>query len=335
MACVARRWAACGSSRLACAPPSGLCRSSESHERAVHRAHHGDPVRHHAAGFAAHDRRGRRKADAAANVWKCRDGRRRKCVHFCALGADDNPAADRVVSERGGSHRNVCLTHQQLGVEDVTYALSLLPPPLQKSGRSLSAEFSHYTSTYGLSKIYRGMLPTLCRETIYAAGYLGVFPYVKEYLDNNYSQQLPGGVSLLIAGITGGFCASAFSHPFDTTKTRMQVSRGYAATSSVCQSVFVRYSLTVSLPDVLCEIHRSAHAAVASKGLPVILWLRMQHRHACATPATLICRPSRRQKAPTSTRVLPWQPYMRRVACACSLKASQRACQGLLARRLS
>lgn len=92
----------------------------------------------------------------------------------------------------------------------------------QKSGRTLTAETQQFLSKHGLLALRRGLLPAIGRETLYAAGYLGLFPILKEYLDANYSKQLPPGASLLIAGITGGFFGAACSHPFDTAKTRMQ-----------------------------------------------------------------------------------------------------------------
>mmetsp|Transcript_12533 Transcript_12533/g.27025 ORF Transcript_12533/g.27025 Transcript_12533/m.27025 type:complete len:270 (-) Transcript_12533:957-1766(-) len=92
----------------------------------------------------------------------------------------------------------------------------------QKSGRSLSAETSHFMKTYGISSIGRGLLPAIGRESLYAAGYLGLFPVLKDFLDTKYKDDLPAGSSLAIAGITGGVFAAACSHPFDTSKTRMQ-----------------------------------------------------------------------------------------------------------------
>ena len=34
-------------------------------------------------------------------------------------------------------------------------------------------------------------LPAIGRETLYAAGYLGLFPVLKDYLDQNYSKVGP------------------------------------------------------------------------------------------------------------------------------------------------
>ncbi|GLC46139.1 hypothetical protein PLESTB_001194300 [Pleodorina starrii] len=90
----------------------------------------------------------------------------------------------------------------------------------QKSGRSLSAETSHFLKTHGAASIVRGLIPAIGREMLYAAGYLGLFPIIKKSLD----EAMPDspGLALATAGITGGVFAAACSHPFDTAKTRMQ-----------------------------------------------------------------------------------------------------------------
>uniref|UniRef100_A0A7S0YRZ3 Mitochondrial carrier protein n=1 Tax=Polytomella parva TaxID=51329 RepID=A0A7S0YRZ3_9CHLO len=89
----------------------------------------------------------------------------------------------------------------------------------QKSGRALAEETSHILRTYGLSKVTRGLLPCMGREAIYACGYLGIMPILQAMLTK---QGLSPETSLLIGGVTGGVFASVCSHPFDTTKTRMQ-----------------------------------------------------------------------------------------------------------------
>ena len=65
-------------------------------------------------------------------------------------------------------------------------------------------------------------VPAIGRETLYAAGYLGLFPVLKAHLDENYSHAMSPGARLAVAGITGGFFGAIASHPFDTIKTKMQ-----------------------------------------------------------------------------------------------------------------
>lgn len=91
----------------------------------------------------------------------------------------------------------------------------------QKSGRSLSAEASHFMRTYGVTSAMRGLVPAMGREMLYAAGYLGLFPIIRKSLDVTL-KDYPPGTSLVVAGLTGGVFAAACSHPFDTAKTRMQ-----------------------------------------------------------------------------------------------------------------
>ena len=68
----------------------------------------------------------------------------------------------------------------------------------------------------------RHQVPAIGRETLYAAGYLGLFPVLKAHLDENYSHAMSPGARLAVAGITGGFFGAIASHPFDTIKTKMQ-----------------------------------------------------------------------------------------------------------------
>eukprot|EP00887_Chlorella_sp_A99_P001559 scaffold8.g1559.t1 len=53
----------------------------------------------------------------------------------------------------------------------------------QKSGRSLAAEARHIVAEHGLLKVYKGLVPTVARESLYAAGYLGVCPMLREALE--------------------------------------------------------------------------------------------------------------------------------------------------------
>ena len=60
----------------------------------------------------------------------------------------------------------------------------------------------------------------MCRETLYAAGYLGLCPVLYDtLLERGHSPS----ASMIGSGVAGGVFAAAASHPFDTVKTRMQV----------------------------------------------------------------------------------------------------------------
>ncbi|KAF6250639.1 mitochondrial carrier domain-containing protein [Scenedesmus sp. NREL 46B-D3] len=69
----------------------------------------------------------------------------------------------------------------------------------QKKGTSLLQEVKHFAASYPAYSAYRGLWPCVMRETLYAAGYLGLCPVLFDKLKD--SQQFK---------------------PFDTIKTRMQ-----------------------------------------------------------------------------------------------------------------
>ena len=60
------------------------------------------------------------------------------------------------------------------------------------------------------------------RESLYAAGYLGVVPLLRAKLNTIPSiKDLPGG-PLVISGVLSGLLATVSTQPADTIKTRMQ-----------------------------------------------------------------------------------------------------------------
>jgi hypothetical protein len=70
----------------------------------------------------------------------------------------------------------------------------------------------------------RGMTMTAGREGVFAAGYLGVGPAVKEYLLESHPETLgrTEGSAAVAAAVAGGVFACFASHPMDTAKTCMQ-----------------------------------------------------------------------------------------------------------------
>lgn len=84
----------------------------------------------------------------------------------------------------------------------------------------------------------------MAREGLYTAGYLGICPALKEYLEaQNMATGVPGG-PMLIAGITGGLFASLGTQWADTIKTRMQSNMGpdappqYARVMSTARAMY-------------------------------------------------------------------------------------------------
>lgn len=130
------------------------------------------------------------------------------------------------------------------GVSGAVSALVASPSELiiiqqQKSGRTLLAETSLFFKTYSASSIFRGLMPCIGRETVYAAGYLGLCPVLKEVLE---SKGYSPATAMAISGVTGGVFAAACSHPFDTMKTRMQAfmysKPEYMTSAKTAQTIF-------------------------------------------------------------------------------------------------
>eukprot|EP00877_Chromochloris_zofingiensis_P003385 jgi/Chrzof1/13047/Cz07g17260.t1 len=93
----------------------------------------------------------------------------------------------------------------------------------QKKGTSLMHEVKDFFRQYPAHAAWRGLVPCLGRETLYAAGYLGLCPILYDYLKGNPAlKEYPSGTAMMAAGVAGGVFAAAASHPFDTIKTRMQ-----------------------------------------------------------------------------------------------------------------
>lgn len=63
---------------------------------------------------------------------------------------------------------------------------------------------------------------TVIRESLYAAGYLGVLPILRRQADGIPAlNNLPGG-PMVASGLAAGLLAAVTTHPADTIKTRMQ-----------------------------------------------------------------------------------------------------------------
>ncbi|GMH33328.1 hypothetical protein BSKO_01162 [Bryopsis sp. KO-2023] len=94
----------------------------------------------------------------------------------------------------------------------------------QKNGRSIINETKAVVQNYGLRSLFcRGLALSVCRESIYAGNYLGLYPVLERYLEESPDMaKYPKGTPSLAAGVAAGFLGSFLSHPFDTVKTRLQ-----------------------------------------------------------------------------------------------------------------
>ena len=113
----------------------------------------------------------------------------------------------------------------EMGLAFVGGAISALPTtPVelimiqqQRSGDSMMKVINHVLKNHN---IVRGMIPCICRDSVYTTGLLGVTPYTQEYLMNHggLSQSMAG----LCASVVGGIFSATLSHPTDVIKTCMQ-----------------------------------------------------------------------------------------------------------------
>merc|ERR1719487_851099 len=75
---------------------------------------------------------------------------------------------------------------------------------------------------YGVRNgLFRGLVCSALRESIYTAGLLGMVPVCKKNFREHFG--LNNTVSSMLGSICAGLFCAALSHPADTIKTRMQV----------------------------------------------------------------------------------------------------------------
>ena len=90
----------------------------------------------------------------------------------------------------------------------------------QKYGQSMIQTLKTIVQHSGVRTIGRGLFPTMCRESMFVTGLLGITPVVQELLESRY--QYTPTLAGLYASIIGGVLAAVPSHPFDIIKTCMQ-----------------------------------------------------------------------------------------------------------------
>jgi hypothetical protein len=87
----------------------------------------------------------------------------------------------------------------------------------QKHCAPLAATVRGFASRYSAPSLFRGLGPCVGRETLYAAGYLGLCPVLYDALRAR-EDPLPAPQAMAVAGVVGGVFAAAASHPFDTSE---------------------------------------------------------------------------------------------------------------------
>jgi len=88
---------------------------------------------------------------------------------------------------------------------------------------------------YGVRNgLFRGLVCSALRESIYTAGLLGMVPVCKKNFREHFG--LNNTVSSMLGSIFAGLFCAALSHPADTIKTRMQGGLGEAGSHSVIES---------------------------------------------------------------------------------------------------
>jgi hypothetical protein len=93
----------------------------------------------------------------------------------------------------------------------------------QKSGMGLLAETKQIISKYGLAPgMYKGLAPTVIRESLYVAGYIGIVPIFREKCSHIPVLKDTPGAPLVASGVAAGLLATVSTQPVDTIKTRMQ-----------------------------------------------------------------------------------------------------------------
>jgi hypothetical protein len=90
----------------------------------------------------------------------------------------------------------------------------------QRYGGSMYSTLKNLVSEFGVSKLTRGMLPAVYRDSIYVSGMLGVTPILQDILIKEHDLSVT--TAGFWASMFGGVIAALPSQPFDIVKTCMQ-----------------------------------------------------------------------------------------------------------------
>ncbi|PBK97773.1 mitochondrial carrier [Armillaria gallica] len=108
----------------------------------------------------------------------------------------------------------------------------------------LVSGFTRLAREGGLSQLYAGFLPILCKQIPYAIGQFTVNEFCHELAYRNMSEETKRSLSdtykfgiSLGSGITAGFAAAILSHPADTLLS--QINKGHGPTGSMTHRLAV------------------------------------------------------------------------------------------------
>jgi predicted Zn-ribbon and HTH transcriptional regulator len=89
----------------------------------------------------------------------------------------------------------------------------------QNYGKDMYSTVKEILASKGVKGMYRGVIPTACRDGGFTTGYLALSDVAKAQVASKVDNELLASLS---GGIAAGLVASVVTHPFDTTKTYMQ-----------------------------------------------------------------------------------------------------------------
>jgi len=98
--------------------------------------------------------------------------------------------------------------------------LELVMIQQQRFGGNLLGTPLRLVREHGASSLLRGCVPTIGREGIYCAGYLGIVPVTQRFFTEQYG--LNPNYGNFLGAVSGGLVCVAISQPLDTAKTCMQ-----------------------------------------------------------------------------------------------------------------
>lgn len=136
----------------------------------------------------------------------------------------------------------------------------------QKTGKDFKRTVSHIFSQYGITGFYRAIVPTMIREGVFTAAYLGAVPLIKKRLT---AKKFNEWQAHIIAGTVSGSIAAIVSHPFDTNKTQRQ--GDFLLKAPMINAIFQkeafaglgwRVAMIISLSTIMSFLQEGIHSKI-------------------------------------------------------------------------